>query len=361
MKASPEEPRCPFCYYRIEQPKELQERKMLEFPVGICEHCGTVYAYDVTGHNMGAAFIEALLFACNYDNDLAFSLSYGDDYTDAVIGNYDIITHTVVPEKIYNERYVRGVLIFVKLFDEFREATEQKVKEKLKTLLPFTKTKLRSEKFSKEIVHRYALENKREELIALAEEDTRVTNELQRMLYTPDELLRWQIIDILGEVCKKVGERRPDLVSKLLSNLLQSAAAPGASAWGSLEAAGAIISKAPDLFGEFSPALLSFLKQQNLRKEVIWAIGKIAAVKPDLVKYAFRSLCLFLEDPDPTLRGYAVWALGSIGYNDVIEKLKKLETDGERLLIWREEELKDMTVAQMAKEALDKISTCNRQ
>lgn len=361
MKASPEEPRCPFCSHKIEQPKELPSRKIVEFPIGVCEHCGAVYSYDTTGHNMGAAFIEALLFACNDDDYLAFSLSHGDDYTDAVVGNYDIITHTITPEKIFNERYVRGVLIFVKLFDQFQEATEQKVKEKSKTLLPITRTKLRSENFSKEIVRQYALDNKREELLALAEEDSRVLNELQRMLYTPDELLRWRIIDILGEVCKKVGERRPDLVSKLLSNLLQSVSYPGASAWGALEAAGAIISTNPDLLGEFSPALLSFLKQKNLWKEVTWAIGKIAAVKPDLVKYAFRSLCSFLEDPDPTLRGYAVWALGSIGYNDVIEKLKKLETDGEQLLIWREEELKDMTVAQLAKEALDKISTCTRQ
>lgn len=356
MKASPEEPRCPFCSHKIEQPKELPSRKIVEFPLGACEHCGAVYSYDVTGHNMGAAFIEALLFACNDDDYLAFSLSYGEDYTDAVVGNYDIVTHTVVPEKIYNERYVRGVLIFVKLFDQFHEATEQKVKEKLKTLLPITKTKLRSEKFSKDIVRQYALENKREELVALAEEDTRVMNELQRMLYTPDEHLRWRIIDILAEVCKKVGERRPDLISKLLSNLLQSAASPGASAWGSLEAVGAIISINPDLFGEFSPALLSFLQQQNLRKEVTWAVGKVAAVKPDLVKYAFRSLCSFLGDPDPTLRGYAAWALGSIGYDDVIEELRKLETDDEKLRIFRNGELEEVTVALLSKEAIEKIS-----
>ena len=358
MKASPEEPRCPFCYHEIEQPKELPSRKIVEFPLGLCKQCGAVYAYDITGHNMGAAFIEALLFACNEDDYLAFSLSHGEDYTDAVVGNYDIVTHTIVPEKIYNERYVRGALIFVKLFDQYQEATEQKVKEKSKTLLPITKTKLRSEKFSKEIVRQYALENKQEELIALAEEDSRVLNELQRMLYTPDELLRWRIIDILGEVCKKVAEIRPDLISKLLSNLLQSAASPGASAWGAIEAAGSIISTKPDLFGEFSPALLSFLHQKNIWKEVTWAIGKIAMVEPKLVKYAFKALCSFLDEQDPVLRGYAVWALGNIGFNDVIGELKKLETDDEKLRIFRNGELGEVTVALLAKEAIEKINIC---
>ena len=359
MKASPEEPRCPFCYHRIEQPKELPSRKIVEFPIGVCEHCGAVYAHDITGHNMGAAFIETLLFACNDDDYLAFSLSHGDDYTDAVVGNYDIITHTITPEKIHNERYIRGVLIFVKLFDQFHEATEQKVKEKSKTLLPITKTKLRSENFSKEIVRQYALDNKQEELLALAEEDSRVLNELQRMLYTPDELLRWRIIDILGEVCKKVGEIRPDLISKLLSNLLQSAAAPGASAWGSLEAAGAIISKNPDLFGEFSPALLSFLKQKNLWKEVTWAIGKIATVEPELVRYAFKALRSFLDEQDPVLRGYAALGLGNLGYDDVVGDLKKLEMDNEKLRIFRNGELEEITVAQLSKEAIAKLSKPN--
>jgi hypothetical protein len=90
MKALPEEPRCPFCRRIIDQPMELLKRKIVEFPLGLCAHCGAVYAYDATGHNLGAAFIEALLFACNEDDDLAFSLSYGEDYADAIMGNYDI-------------------------------------------------------------------------------------------------------------------------------------------------------------------------------------------------------------------------------------------------------------------------------
>jgi hypothetical protein len=356
MKVLPEEPRCPFCFNKIEQPKELPSRKIVEFPLGVCGHCGAVYAYDITGHNMGAAFIEALLFACNDDDYLAFSLSHGEDYTDAFVGNYDITTHTITPEKIYNDRYVKGVLIFVKLFDQFQRATEQKVKEKSKTLLPITRTKLRSEKFSKEIVRQYAIENKREKLIALAEEDTRVMNELQRMLYTPDEHLRWRIIDILAEVCKKVSEVRPDLISKLLTNLLQNAAAPGASAWGALEAIGAIISTNPSLFGEFTKPLLSFISQQNLWREITWAIGKIATADPGLAKLAFRGLVSFLDNPDPVVRGYASWALGNIGFDDVIGQLKAIETDENKLTFWRDGDLQEVTVGQLAREAIQKLS-----
>jgi hypothetical protein len=356
MATVPEEPRCPFCYSPIEPPRELLQRKVVEFPIGACSYCGAVYAYDTTGHNMGAAFIEALLFACNEDDYLAFSLSHGTDYTDAVIGNYDIVTHTVTPDRVYHDRYVRGALVFVKLFDQFHEATKDKVKEKLKYTTPIHKTKLRSDNFSKEKVRKYVSGNNLQDLIALADEDSRVINELQRMLYTPDEHARWNIIEMLGEVSRSVAEKRPDLVSKLITNLLQSAAYPGASAWGALEAIGTIISTNPRLFKDFTQPLLSFMAQQNLWREVTWAIGKIASADPAVAKCAFRVLADFLNNPDPVLRGYAVWALGSIGFSDVTQKLKDLETDDNKLSLWRDGAMQEVTVGQLAEEAVRKIS-----
>jgi hypothetical protein len=351
------EPRCPFCHHIFEQPRELKERKFREFPIGVCEHCGAVYAYDATGHNQGAAFLEALLFACNYDDYLAFSLSAGEDYIDAVIENYDPVSHKVIPGRSFKDRSVRGVLIFVKLNPEFREFAEEKVKEKLKsTPPPAPAKKLRSEKFSRDIVQKYVSEDKLDELLSLAEEDTRVISELGRMLYTPDEHLRWKIIEMLSDVSKKIAEIRPDIISKLLNRLLRSAADSASSAWGALEATGAIISKNPDLFGEFSQTLLSFLRYKNYWKEVTWAVGRIATVKPDLVKYAFRAISSFLSDPDPSLRGHAVWALGKLGYKDVIEELKKLQTDDQKLFIYKEGELKEATVSQLAKEAIEKLT-----
>ena len=352
MTVAPEKPRCPFCYYPIEQPRELPKRKVIEFPIGACPHCGAVFAYDATGHNMGAAFIEALLFACNEDDYLAFSLSHGEDYTDAIVGNYDIYTHSVVPDKAYNDRYVRGALIFVKLFGQFQEATSEKVKEKLRYSTPIAKTKLRSENFSKEKVRKFIAEDNKEGLLSLAEEDSRVLNELQRMLYTPDVHQRWRLIDLLGEVSKRVAETRPDLISKLIHNLLQSAAYPGASAWGALEAIATIISTNTGLFGEFTQPLLSFIAQENLRGEVTWAIGKIAESDPHLARIAFKGLSTFLDNPDPVLRGYAAWALGNIGFNDVIGALQNLQSDENKLTIWREGDLQEVTVGQLAQEAI---------
>jgi hypothetical protein len=356
VKAGPEEPRCPFCYHKIEQPEELKERKMVEFPVGMCDHCGAVYAYDATGHNMGAAFIEALLVACNHDSDLAFSLSYGDDYIDEVLEQYDPVTHTITPDKIVDERFVRGALIFVRLFDEFKDITEPKVRERLKARSPLKKTKLRSEKFSKEIVRAYVQENRTKDLLDLSEEDTRVINELQRMLYTPDDQLRWNVIGLLAQVAERVGKTRPDIISKFLSQLIQNVANPGSSAWGALEAAGAIISTDTELYGEFSPAILAFLQNKQLRKEVTWAIGKIATVQPGLVKYAFRFLRSFLSEQDPSIRGYAAWALGYFGYSEIMNDLEELADDETIVTIYRNGRLEEVPVGELAKESMHRLT-----
>ena len=356
MATVPEEPRCPFCYSLIEQPRELPQRKVVEFPIGACSYCGAIYAYDVTGHNMGSAFIEALLFACNEDDYLAFSLSHGTDYTDAVVGNYDIVTHKVAPDKVHQDRYVRGALVFVKLGQEFQDATSEKVKEKLHYTTPIARSKLRSENFSKEKVKEFVAANNVRDLVALAEEDSRVISELQRMLYTPDERQRWKIIDLIGEVSKRVSEKRPDIISKFITNLLQSAAYPGASAWGSLETIGTVVSTNTRLFREFTQPLLSFIAQQNLQREVTWAIGKIASADPAAAKYAFRALVDFLDNPDPVLRGYAAWALGGIGFSDVTPKLKDLATDNDKLFLWRDSNLQEVTVGELAREAVRKIS-----
>jgi len=353
------EPRCPFCHHVFEQPRELKERKLREFPLGFCEHCGAVYSYDATGYNRGAAFLEALLFACNYDDYLAFSLSAGEDFLDAVIENYDPVTHKIIPGRTFDDRSIRGALIFVRLNPEFQAFAHEQIKDNLKLKFspsPVKREKLRSEKFSREKVHTYVLEDKLEELVMLAEEDTRVISSLTRMLYTPDEHLRWKVIEILSVVSKKVSETRPDDISKLLNRLLRTAADSASSAWGALEVTGAIISKEPDIFGEFSQSLLSFLQFKNYWKAVAWAVGKIATTKPEMVRHAFRPLCSLLSDSDSSVRGHAAWALGNLGFNDAVEELKKLQVDNQQLFLYREGTLQEVTVAQLAAEAIEKLT-----
>ena len=107
-------PWCPFCGMDVGRARDAVQRKMTEFPVGECE-CGAVFVCDATGHNVGSALVESLVFACQDDWDLAWELTPEDDYLTGRIDNYDEIPHQVVPTRELDGRWVRGVLYFVRL------------------------------------------------------------------------------------------------------------------------------------------------------------------------------------------------------------------------------------------------------
>jgi len=348
-------PRCPFCDELIDPPKELPTFRISEFPMGICKNCGAVYAYDLTGHNLGAAYTEALVFACNDDWDLAWQLLPEDDYLEAQIDHYDGVSHKVIPGGAYEGRQVRGKLLFIKLHDDIQEVTREGVKKKVGELLPPPSTYKRSPKFSKKLVEDLVRENKFEELISLAKEDTRVIPALQRLLYAVDETFRWQAIRALGEVSTAVAKIKPSVITKLLRNILYARSDSAASSWGALEATAEIISRNLSLFKNFISTFVSFFLDESSRKEVLWGIGRIAEVDPSLVRGAIPVLYKLVADKDPTIRGYAAWCLGTFKEKSAKSLLERLLDDQHSIRIFMEGELKEKTISELAKEAIIKI------
>lgn len=104
------EARCPFCNMPVQMPLTIRT-EFGEIIGGSCD-CGAVYTCDLTGHNMGEALLDALVYACDNDWDRVFNID-SDDYSEAVF-NYDINTH-----RIWNIRDIRrdqgGKIIFIRI------------------------------------------------------------------------------------------------------------------------------------------------------------------------------------------------------------------------------------------------------
>ena len=113
-------PWCPFCGQKVGRPGDAAERKLNEFPVGECQ-CGAIYTSDATGHNVGAAMVEALVHACKDNWDFAWELLPEDDYLTGRIENYDEQYHEVMDKGNVDGRPVRGVLYFVRLHTEIKD------------------------------------------------------------------------------------------------------------------------------------------------------------------------------------------------------------------------------------------------
>ena len=353
-----EKPTCPFCSNPIDRPKELVARMPNEMPVGSCS-CGAVYAFDVTGHNLGAAMVDALVFGCNGDWDLAWGLLPEEDYLEKEVKNYDIESHLIIHGTVYQGRRITGTLYFIRLHEDVLEVTGGGVKKQFKNATPVKKEKSRPRRggksLSKKEVENLVLQYDMEAILKETDRDDRLIRYIQRLLYAVDPLLRLRAADSLGRVAAVVAERDPGAVSRLLQGFFTSIADTAASSWGALDAIGEIIRNSPEQYAGFIPQLYRFTKDRVLAPGVLRVLGRIAAVSPHPIrKTAFHYIPL-LQDTDPEIRGYAAVLLGNLMAQEAEEDLKRLKGDETPLDVYEEGFFQKKTIDQLAAESLAKL------
>ncbi len=359
-------PWCPFCGMEVGRPSDAPQRKMTEFPVGRCE-CGAVYVCDATGHNVGAAMVECLVYACNDEWDLAWELIPEDDYLTGRIEDYDEVTHQVVPKRNLDGRAVRGVLYFVRLHKEVAEIAERFARKQeaqareeagrtLPAVEPERDPKRKKKRATKPLVRELTRAGDVDSLVDLSFDDKRTLRYLQRLLYEPDVAMRYRTAWILGQVCGRVATREPGPVADLLHRLFEACSDSAAMPWGMVEAIGAIIAHRPDIYGAFTRHLLNFMGDSATQEAVLWGLGEIAAVRPELIRNTpFYSTFHFLDHDNPVLRGLMARLLGRIQAKEAAFRIMPLQNDQSEVVIYEEGEPTRTTVAELAGQALRQI------
>lgn len=368
-------PWCPFCGQKVGRATDAIERKMQEFQVGRCE-CGAVYSCDPTGHNIGSAMVETLVFACNDNWDFAWDLMPEDDYLTGRVEDYDETTHQVVNTRNIDGRPVRGVLYFVRLHTEIAEIAKRVKKKKedvareavtpilsdvtevLPTPEPQLDPKRKKLKATKKGVKEARDNGDIDILVTLCFDNRKTLRLLQRLLYDVDEARRWETAWVIGQVCSRVATKMPGQVSELIHRLFEACSDSAAAPWGMIETIGEVISGRPDVFGAFTRHLLNYMGDDSTQAQVIWALSKIAAKRPDLIRETpFFNLFHFLQHPKPEMRGLVVQLLGRIRANEVSTQLMALSDDQETLVIWEDKKPVEYTVAELVKIALKQIGS----
>ncbi|RPH38505.1 MAG: PBS lyase [Desulfobulbaceae bacterium] len=363
-------PWCPFCGLKVARATEAVTRKLTEFPVGNCQ-CGAVYSCDPTGHNIGAAMVETLVYACGENWDLAWELMPEDDYLTGRIENYDEVTHQVIDIKNIDGRPVRGVLYFVRLHADMSDLAKR-LKDKKEARIPAgddvlpepervviepapDKKRLR-QKATKQGVRQLVDNGDIDALVRLCFDDRKTLRLMQRLLYEPLDDNRWKIAWVIGQVSGRVASREPGQVSELLHRLFEACSDSAATPWGMVETIGCIISNRPDIFGAFTRYLLKYLGEDSTRVQVLWALAEIARKRPDLIRDTpFYNLFHFLQHPDPRVRGQIARLFGRIKATEVVLQLMSLNDDFAELTIWENGEIVRTTVAAEAAKAVTAI------
>ncbi len=353
---------CPFCGMAIDRPRELKTRRPGEMPAGACA-CGAVYTFDITGHNLGSAFLEALVLACDMDWELASDLASGEDYSEKILERYDDQSHYIVPGGAYEGRRVAGALYFVRLHQEIQEVTGEGAARRLlrSEPEPFVRAAVRTPAVRKSSLTKKQVEelvgaNRIEPLLeAAAAQDKKVLRHLQRLLCSGDRLFRFRVTETLGRVSAVIAAEDPAPVANLLQELANSFQYSAASNWGALEAMGEIIAHAPGVFGGYIPVLYQFLQDEGLRPQAVRGIGTVARVRPELVRWTIPRLLLFLQDPNPETRGCTAWVLGNLAASEARPGLAAIAGREEAVEFYEDGRITRKTVGQLAAEALENI------
>jgi hypothetical protein len=100
----------------------------------------------------------------------------------------------------------------------------------------------------------------------------------------------------------------------------------------------------------------NFQEQELMQRGVLWGIGRLSEVSPDLVVDAAPYLMPYLQSSDPSVRGHAAWIMGLLGVEESRSNLEQLMKDTAGLQTYRDHKLIKVQVRELAEEAIKNLS-----
>lgn len=144
----------------------------------------------------------------------------------------------------------------------------------------------------------------------------RVVNPLFGLFYHEDPRVRWYAVAAMGEVVSRLADVEMEsarvIMRRLMWNLNDES---GGIGWGSPDAMGEIMARHPGLAQEYASILISylnpdgnFLEHEGLQEGVLWAVGRLARVRPHLAGDALELITPHFTSDNAVLRAMALWA-----------------------------------------------------
>jgi hypothetical protein len=181
-------------------------------------------------------------------------------------------------------------------------------------------------------------------------------------LFHTDGSIKWHAVSALGAVVAAMAERDMEsariIMRRLMWNLNDES---GSIGWGAPEAMAEIMAVHDGLAKEYTHILVAYLRRDGcylelpaLQRGLMWGVGRLAGVRPDLLKKWGAPVYLlpYLDAEDPEVRGLSARALGILRVEEAKERLADLKNDISEVLLYNDGELETTTVGKLAAEAL---------
>lgn len=190
----------------------------------------------------------------------------------------------------------------------------------------------------------------------------KVVNALFSFLYDLDPGIKWTAVSAMGAAVAKIADDDMEaarvVMRRLMWNLNDES---GGIGWGSPEAMGEILARSDPLAEEYTNILLSYTKEEGnylehemLQRGLLWGIGRLAQVKPHLIRDSAQYLIPYLESKDANVRGLAAWVSGLMDMKEASPYLKKLREDNSEIQIYIDHKILKFRINDLAEKALEK-------
>jgi hypothetical protein len=191
------------------------------------------------------------------------------------------------------------------------------------------------------------------------------TGKLLSGLCSQDESVKWAAVITLAVYVSELAENDLEAARNWMRRFMwQLNEESGGIGWGVAEVMGEVMARHEGLAQEFARILVSYLDENGnylefepLQRGVLWGIGRLAQVRPELLKScsAVKYIKPFLHSPDGPLRGLAVWVLGWIGNPQSLPLIQNLLTDPAEIPLFTNNSLEIRPIQDLAGEAIKKI------
>ena len=195
-----------------------------------------------------------------------------------------------------------------------------------------------------------------EEIAAIAARRKRALGTLVSITFDPDPLVAWRAVEAMGIAADRISRENPDFVRSHLRRLhwLLSEESGGICRHAP-QAMAEIVRRQPKLFPDYVQITLSLIDdmaeedlESGFRAAVLWAIGRLAPVTPIEVETVLPAVEACLDNPDPQVRGTAVWCLIQAGRQNRIANRDSLKNDTGPVHLYTDGVLAETTVGELA-------------
>lgn len=187
----------------------------------------------------------------------------------------------------------------------------------------------------------------------LAGQDSGVAAILMQFFYDPGDLLHWRALEGLGYVAGSHPAQVGKLINRLIYLLNEDS---GSNGWGAAAALGEIGRHQISLVKEIIPMFVGFLEEEFSQEPMLWGVGRLAEVHPELLDEVLPVIVPFLTNPKAQKRALAAWSLGKARYRPAADAIRALLEDDQPVQLYDHEGLFQTSVGRIAQEALANLA-----